>query len=73
MTRQRKFGLVTLRGYLIVAFALVIVKIVEVAVHRGGARAQPRGCERGADSPTGEGVGRGPPGQALGNTAASGV
>ncbi len=32
MSLQRKIGLVTLRGYLIVAFALVIVKIVEVAV-----------------------------------------
>jgi Mn2+/Fe2+ NRAMP family transporter len=30
---QRKVGLVTLRGYLLVAFALVIVKVVEVAVH----------------------------------------
>jgi hypothetical protein len=33
LSRQRKVGLVTLRGYLLVAFALVIVKIVEVAVH----------------------------------------
>jgi Mn2+/Fe2+ NRAMP family transporter len=33
MSLQRKIGLVTLRGYLIVAFALVIVKIVQVAVH----------------------------------------
>jgi len=32
MSRQRKVGLVTLRGYLLVAFVLVIVKIVEVAV-----------------------------------------
>jgi hypothetical protein len=32
MSRQRKVGLVTLRSYLLVAFALVIVKIVEVAV-----------------------------------------
>jgi len=32
MSRQRKAGLVTLRGYLLVAFVLVIVKIVEVAV-----------------------------------------
>jgi Mn2+/Fe2+ NRAMP family transporter len=29
---QRKIGLVTLRGYLLVAFSLVVVKIVEVAV-----------------------------------------
>jgi hypothetical protein len=33
MSTQRKVGLMTLRGYLVVAFALVIVKIVEVAVH----------------------------------------
>ena len=32
MSRQRKVGLLTLRGYLLVAFALVIVKIIEVAV-----------------------------------------
>jgi hypothetical protein len=32
MSRQRKVGLLALRGYLLVAFALVIVKIVEVAV-----------------------------------------
>ncbi len=32
MSMQRKIGLVTLRGYLVVAFALVIVKVVEVAV-----------------------------------------
>jgi Mn2+/Fe2+ NRAMP family transporter len=32
MSLQRKIGLLTLRGYLVVAFALVIVKIVEVAV-----------------------------------------
>ncbi|MDA8026949.1 MAG: divalent metal cation transporter [Actinomycetota bacterium] len=32
MSTQRKVGLMTLRGYLVVAFALVIVKIVEVAV-----------------------------------------
>ena len=32
MSRQRKMGLITLRGYLLIAFALVIVKIVEVAV-----------------------------------------
>ena len=32
MSRQRKVGLFTLRGYLLIAFALVIVKIVEVAV-----------------------------------------
>ena len=30
---QRKIGLVTLRGYLLVAFALVVVKVVEIAVH----------------------------------------
>jgi hypothetical protein len=29
---QRKLGLVTLRGYLLVAFVLVVVKVVEVAV-----------------------------------------
>jgi NRAMP (natural resistance-associated macrophage protein)-like metal ion transporter len=29
---QRKIGLVTLRGYLLVAFALVLVKVVEVAI-----------------------------------------
>ncbi len=33
LSRQRKVGLVALRAYLFVAFALVIVKIVEVAVH----------------------------------------
>jgi hypothetical protein len=32
MSRQRKVGLITLRGYLLIAFVLVIVKIVEVAV-----------------------------------------
>ncbi|CAG4920833.1 NRAMP family divalent metal transporter [Acidithrix sp. C25] len=32
MSTQRKIGLMTLRGYLIIAFALVVVKIVEVAV-----------------------------------------
>ncbi|KJF18361.1 NRAMP family divalent metal transporter [Acidithrix ferrooxidans] len=32
MSTQRKIGLLTLRGYLIIAFALVVVKIVEVAV-----------------------------------------
>ena len=32
MSRQRKVGLMTLRGYLLIALALVIVKIVEVAV-----------------------------------------
>jgi hypothetical protein len=32
MSMQRKLGLLTLRGYLLVAFTLVIVKIVEVAV-----------------------------------------
>jgi Mn2+/Fe2+ NRAMP family transporter len=32
MSRQRKIGMLTLRGYLIFAFALVIVKIVEVAI-----------------------------------------
>ena len=31
-SRQRKVGLVTLRGYLLIAFALVILKIVEVTV-----------------------------------------
>jgi hypothetical protein len=33
MSRQRKVGLLTLRGYLLIAFVLVIVKIVEVALH----------------------------------------
>ncbi len=33
MSRQRKVGLLALRGYLLVAFALVVVKVVEVAVH----------------------------------------
>ena len=33
MSRQRKVGLLTLRAYLLIAFALVIVKIVEVAIH----------------------------------------
>jgi Mn2+/Fe2+ NRAMP family transporter len=33
MSTQRKLGLLTLRCYLAIAFALVIVKIVEVAVH----------------------------------------
>jgi NRAMP (natural resistance-associated macrophage protein)-like metal ion transporter len=32
MSRQRKIGMVMLRGYLIFAFALVIVKVVEVAI-----------------------------------------
>jgi hypothetical protein len=32
MSRQGKLGLVTWRGYLLIAFALVILKIVEVAV-----------------------------------------
>jgi hypothetical protein len=32
MSLQRKIGLLTLRGYLLVAFALVIVKIIQVAV-----------------------------------------
>jgi hypothetical protein len=32
MSRQRKVGLLTLRGYLLIAFALVVVEIVEVAV-----------------------------------------
>jgi Mn2+/Fe2+ NRAMP family transporter len=33
VSTRRKIGLVTLRGYLIVAFALVVVKIIAVAVH----------------------------------------
>ena len=33
MSLQRKVGLLTLRAYLAIAFVLVIVKIVEVAVH----------------------------------------
>jgi hypothetical protein len=32
LSRPRKVGLVVLRGYLFVAFALVVVKVVEVAV-----------------------------------------
>jgi hypothetical protein len=32
MSLQRKIGLLTLRGYLVLAFTLVVVKIVEVAV-----------------------------------------
>jgi hypothetical protein len=32
MSRQRRIGMLTLRGYLIFAFALVIVKVVEVAI-----------------------------------------
>jgi Mn2+/Fe2+ NRAMP family transporter len=32
LSRQRKIGLIALRGYLVVALALVIVKIVEVAI-----------------------------------------
>ena len=33
MSTQRKIGLMTLRGYLILAFVLVVVKIITVAVH----------------------------------------
>jgi len=33
MSTQRKVGMLVLRGYLIFAFALVIVKVIEVAVH----------------------------------------
>jgi len=36
MSTQRRIGMVTLRGYLGVAFLMVVVKIVEVGVH--GAR-----------------------------------
>jgi Natural resistance-associated macrophage protein len=32
MSTQRKIGLMTLRGYLLIAFALVVVRIVQVAV-----------------------------------------
>lgn len=32
MSRQRKIGMVTLRVYLLFAFGLVIVKVVEVAI-----------------------------------------
>lgn len=32
MSRQRKIGMLTMRGYLLFAFALVIVKVVEVAI-----------------------------------------
>jgi hypothetical protein len=32
MSTQRKIGLLTLRGYLIVAFALVVLKIVQAAL-----------------------------------------
>jgi len=34
MSRQRKIGMAVLRGYLLFAFALVIVKVVEVAIHK---------------------------------------
>ncbi|MGO9197194.1 MAG: NRAMP family divalent metal transporter [Acidimicrobiales bacterium] len=34
MSRQRKLGMVMLRGYLLFAFALVIVKVVEVAISK---------------------------------------
>ncbi|HEY6428931.1 MAG TPA: divalent metal cation transporter, partial [Acidimicrobiales bacterium] len=33
MSRQRKIGLITLRGYLLVAFILVVVKVVVLALH----------------------------------------
>jgi NRAMP (natural resistance-associated macrophage protein)-like metal ion transporter len=33
MSRPRKVGLITLRGYLLIAFALVVVKIIQVATH----------------------------------------
>lgn len=33
---QRKIGLLMLRSYLLVAFALVVVKVIEVAVNEGG-------------------------------------
>jgi Mn2+/Fe2+ NRAMP family transporter len=33
LSTQRKVGLILLRGYLLVAFCLVVVKVVEVAVH----------------------------------------
>jgi hypothetical protein len=32
LSTRRKLGLATLRGYLVIAFALVVVKVVEVAV-----------------------------------------
>ena len=32
MSTQRKVGLMALRGYLLVAFVLVVVKIVQVAI-----------------------------------------
>jgi hypothetical protein len=32
MSTQRKVGLMSLRGYLLIAFALVVVRIVQVAV-----------------------------------------
>ena len=32
MSMQRKIGMLTLRGYLFFAFALVIVKVVDVAI-----------------------------------------
>ena len=32
MSRQRKIGMITMRVYLLIAFALVVVKVVEVAV-----------------------------------------
>jgi hypothetical protein len=34
MSRQRPIGLLTFRCYLLFAFALVIVKVVEVAIGR---------------------------------------
>jgi hypothetical protein len=32
MSTQRKIGMLTLRGYLFFAFALVIVKVINVAI-----------------------------------------
>lgn len=32
MSTQRKVGMLTLRGYLLFAFALVIVKVADVAI-----------------------------------------
>ena len=38
MSMQRKIGMLTLRGYLFFAFALVIVKVVDVAIANAGSR-----------------------------------
>jgi hypothetical protein len=38
MSMQRKIGMLTWRGYLFFAFALVIVKVVDVAIANAGSR-----------------------------------